>query len=238
MTPGSPQAAILCGGLGTRLRSALPDRPKSLAEVGGRAFIDILLGHLAAAAVPRVVLCAGVGAEALAAHVEARDFGLEVVIAREPTPLGTGGALAAALPLLHSDPVLVLNGDSWVTGLVLEAFCAFQRRRAAAVAVVVVPAGGRADTGQIQLAGDGSGPVRALAEKQALAAGYDSAGIYLLGRHRLEGIPRDRPVSLEREMLPAWLADGIDAFVHPGPLIDIGTPERWSDARLHPERLL
>ena len=45
-------AAVLAGGLGTRLRSAVPDRPKVLATVAGRPFLTHLLDRLARAVRP------------------------------------------------------------------------------------------------------------------------------------------------------------------------------------------
>jgi NDP-sugar pyrophosphorylase family protein len=105
---------ILAGGLGTRIRSVLGDTPKVLAPINGRPFLDYLLDRLAAEAAGRVILSLGYRAEAVAAHLATFDPPLAVEQLVEPAPLGTGGALRFAMPSLRSDPVMVMNGDTWI----------------------------------------------------------------------------------------------------------------------------
>jgi D-glycero-alpha-D-manno-heptose 1-phosphate guanylyltransferase len=113
VSPSEVTAAVLAGGLGTRLRSVVDDRPKVLAQVHARPFLMFLLDQLAAADFRSVVLCTGYLGEQIQ-----RTFGetykcLRILYSQEPKPLGTGGALRFALPQITSDPVLVLNGDSF-----------------------------------------------------------------------------------------------------------------------------
>ncbi len=223
----APEAAILCGGLGTRLREALPEVPKALAPVGGRPFLERLIEQVEGWGAGRIVLCIGVGGAAIRKRFAGRR-GIE--FSEEPEPLGTAGALALARPRLQSEPVVVLNGDSMVPGLDFAAFLDAHRRSGCAGALVVVPPDGRRDTGTLALAGDGR--VAAFAEKpEAPGAGYVSAGIYLLPQALLAMIPSGRAVSLEREMMPRWIERGVHGYVHPGKLVDIGTPERWREAQ-------
>ena len=107
-------AAILCGGQGTRIRPVLGDIPKCLAPIAGRPFLEYLLTYLSSQEIENVVLCLGVGAE----KIINGDWKIPTGIASvrysvENTPLGTGGALKHALPLLASDPVLAVNGDTF-----------------------------------------------------------------------------------------------------------------------------
>src|SRR5262249_3816942 len=107
-------AVILAGGLGTRLRTALPDKPKGLAPVGNRPFVLHLLDQLAPAAIKRVIFCTGYLAEQYPRALGRRYRGMSLRYSRESHPLGTGGALGLAASALGSaDPVLVLNGDSY-----------------------------------------------------------------------------------------------------------------------------
>src|SRR5882724_6146944 len=106
-------AAILVGGLGTRLRTAVPDRQKVVAPVGGRPFVFRLLDQLADAGLQRVVLCTGYKAEQVAELVGTAYRGLSISYSTEPMSLGTAGALRQTLPLLDSDTVLAMNGDSF-----------------------------------------------------------------------------------------------------------------------------
>ena len=113
-----PQAVILLGGKGTRLAARFPDRPKALVPVAGRPFLEWQLDWLKQNGVANVLLAAGHQADVLAAYLAARPpDGLDLVLSREPRPLGTGGALKFVEPLLATDPVLVFNGDSLTPNL-------------------------------------------------------------------------------------------------------------------------
>jgi dTDP-glucose pyrophosphorylase len=114
--PAIKQAAILCGGLGTRLGQLTTATPKPLLPVGERPFLDILLDDLGQAGVTRILLLAGFMAERIADYAAAtpmkKRFGLTVDVAAEPSPAGTGGALWHARDRLD-ERFFLLNGDSW-----------------------------------------------------------------------------------------------------------------------------
>lgn len=113
-----PQAVILLGGRGTRLAAQFPDRPKCLVPVAGRPFLERQFDWLKKNGIGRALLAAGYQADVLERHLDARPAdALQIVLAREPAPRGTGGALKFVEPLLATDPVLVLNGDSLVPNL-------------------------------------------------------------------------------------------------------------------------
>ena len=103
------QAIILLGGQGTRLRDLYPDRPKALVPVAGRPFIDWQIDWLRRGGVTEVHLAAGFMAEQIEAWAATQGA---VTVTREPTPLGTGGALKFIEPHIRSDPFLVVNGDT------------------------------------------------------------------------------------------------------------------------------
>lgn len=107
------EALILAGGKGTRLASVLSDKPKVLAEVGGRPFLSYLLDQLSDGGFERVVLCVGHQAGIVQDAFGATYRRLKLEYSEESIPLGTGGALRRAFPLISSDPVLVMNGDSY-----------------------------------------------------------------------------------------------------------------------------
>ncbi len=96
-------AAILAGGLGTRLHSAIPDRPKVLAEVGGRPFIVYLLDQIAAAGIEEVVLCTCYLGHQVKEVLGTTHGPLSLIYSKESSPLGTGGALRLALPIFLTD---------------------------------------------------------------------------------------------------------------------------------------
>ncbi len=94
------EAVILAGGLGTRLRSVVADRPKVMAEIAGRPFLTFLLDQLLSVAIERVVLCTGYKAELVSSVLGQSYRGLTLDYSEETEPLGTGGALRLALPRL------------------------------------------------------------------------------------------------------------------------------------------
>jgi D-glycero-alpha-D-manno-heptose 1-phosphate guanylyltransferase len=230
-------AAILAGGLGTRLRSVVNDRPKVMAEVGGRPFLTYLLDQLVEAGVRRVVLCTGYRAEYVR-DVFGDDYagdkcanaqaGLRLVYSEETAELGTGGALRLAHPLLQSNTVLVLNGDSCCRAD-LGAFALSHRARGAEASVLLSLVEDARRFGRTQ--SDGLGRVLSFSEKTAEPGpGWINAGIYLLDTRLLAAIPADRPVSLEREMFPLWTRRRFFGYQTRAPFLDIGTPESYARA--------
>ena len=223
-----PTAVVLAGGLGTRLRFVVSDRPKVLAPVRGRPFLAHILDRLDAARVWDVVLATGYQAAQIRATFGGRHRGLRLHYSEEPQPLGTGGALARALSLATSDPVLVLNGDS-LCAVDLDALRLTHERAGVEGTLVVttVPDAGR--YGSVAVGKDCR--IDGFVEKRdGGGAGLVNAGIYLLSRRLLTTIPRDVAVSLERDLLPAWIAMGLAAHRTDAPLLDIGTPDAYAAA--------
>jgi len=111
-------AMIMAAGLGKRMRPLTATKPKPLIEVSGKTLLDHVLEKLRAAGVGKVVVNVHYLADALEAHLETRDHGLEVVISDERDLLmETGGGLVKAAPLIDSDPFLALNSDNlWIDG--------------------------------------------------------------------------------------------------------------------------
>ena len=224
-----PSCAILAGGLGTRLRPAVGALPKVLAPVHRRPYLTYLLDHLAAASVREVVLLTGYGADQVQWTLGETYRGLRLVYSPEPSPLGTGGALRWALPKLASPVVLLMNGDSYCE-VDLAAFADFHRRQAADLSLVLTEVTDTSAYGRVQVAGGGQ--VVRFGEKETdRKPGWINAGIYLLSRTLIEEIPAGRPVSLERDLIPAWLGRGTRVYgFRGGRFIDIGTPGAFAAA--------
>jgi mannose-1-phosphate guanylyltransferase len=215
--------AILAGGLGTRVAHCLGDLPKALAPVGGRPILDHLLDRIHGADLRRVVLCLGHAAAAILAHLRQsvpRD--LRILYSVEPEPRGTAGALAHALPLLTSDPVLVLNGDT-LADLDFGAFLAAYRAGEGGAAVACARMEGDR-YGRVEIGADGR--VARFCEKDAGAGpGWSNAGAYLLGRGMLATIAALGRGSLEHDILEHQQPGTVLAFRTAGSFVDIGTPE-------------
>ncbi|RAP35841.1 D-glycero-D-manno-heptose 1-phosphate guanosyltransferase [Candidatus Marinamargulisbacteria bacterium SCGC AAA071-K20] len=104
---------ILCGGLGTRLQSVVSDVPKSLALINNTPFLKILLNKYSQQGYKRFILCTGYMHDAYDSFIKTVPE-LDVVLSKEDTPLGTGGAIVNALSLVSSENVIVVNGDTFL----------------------------------------------------------------------------------------------------------------------------
>ena len=228
---------MLCGGLGTRLRAAVADRPKVLAPVAGAPFLLHQLRFLARAGARHVVLATGyLGEQVEAWAADHAPDGLRVRCVREREPLGTGGALAhAARAAGLAGPFVALNGDTFFggdPGALVEA-----HRRAGAEATLAlahVPEAARYGRVAFVPDDDTGAPVRVtgFAEKGAAGPGWINAGVYVLGPPTVEALPEGRAVSLEREVFPGLAARGALAALRfpAAPFLDIGTPEDYARA--------
>lgn len=224
----SVTAAVLAGGLGTRLRSAVADRPKVLAEVRGRPFLTYIFDQLVNAGVQQVVLSTGYLGGMVCAMFGGSYDKLRIVYSQESLPMGTAGALRLALPLFESDTVLVMNGDSFCD-ISLSSFWDWHCHHEDCGSLVVVSVTDVRQSGSIELSSEGK--VLSFKEKcSPRKLGWINAGVYLLPSSFIEMIPRDGPVSLEHAMFPFWIGKGLYGYQSEGKLLDIGTPESYGTA--------
>jgi len=221
-------AYVLAGGFGTRLRSAVPDRPKALAEILGRPYIFHLLDRLARLGLRRVVLCTGHLAGQLERELGGAYRGMDLLFSREDEPLDTAGALRLALHRRPAPLALVLNGDS-LTDAALGAFHAWFLASGLPAALLLHPVEDAARYGRVEL--DGQGRVRRFAEKGAAGPGSINAGVYLLRPEALSGIAPGQAASLERDVFPQLAAAGrLGGYEAAARFLDIGTPEAYAGA--------
>lgn len=218
------QAVILAGGLGTRLRSILSDRPKAMAVFNDRPFLEYQLGLLKSGGVQEVVMCLGYMADVISSYVgDGARWGLCIRYSVESSPLGTGGALKLAESLLD-ETFLLLNGDTFLScdlGMLEE----HHWHRRADVTLTVCRSDDATRYGSVKVK-DG-GRVTEFCEKVATdRPEYANAGLYVMSKALLATIPARRLVSLEQELLEGWVkARRVFAFMYQGGFVDIGTPE-------------
>jgi D-glycero-alpha-D-manno-heptose 1-phosphate guanylyltransferase len=235
MTSDTP-ALLLVGGLGTRLRSAVPSVPKPLASVGKRSFLELLIRQLKHQGIRRLILCTGY----LAGQIEdefgdGRALGLEIGYSRELEPLGTAGAVRLAQAQLGSaSEFLVMNGDSFLE-IDLAPFIQFHRDREAIVSIAILRVEDSSRYGTVEV--DSNQKVIGFVEKAASdGPGLVNGGIYVFSPEVIQSIPEGRS-SLEKDVFPHLLDKGIYALEHDGLFIDIGTPEDYARAQKLCDRL-
>lgn len=221
-----PDAIVLAGGLGTRLRSEVPDLPKPMAPVDGQPFLQLLLTGLAHKGFRRVVLSVGYRAEQIVQHFGNRFGPLELLYAREETPLGTGGALRLALANCASDHAFVFNGDTWLDldAVAVEA----QWRQQHAPIIVAREVDDTARYGRLDVV---HGRVTGFASGVA-GPGLINAGCYVVPVDLLAVQPAAERFSFEADFLASVVASRhFDVFVAHGQFIDIGVPEDYRRAQ-------
>ena len=218
---------VIAGGLGTRIQSALGDTPKLLAPIGGRPYLAYLLDWLRRFGARRVVLGLGHRAQAVVDYLDRNKSSyddLTVVTVTEPKPLGTAGAIRFARANLRTDPVLVMNGDSFADAD-LCAFVAHHRRVKAKATLLCAEVDDAGRYGRIDL--DGEGRIRGFLEKDPGFHGRStvSAGVYLFSAALLDEIAASSATSLEHDVFGAAPSGSLNAFAGRFAFIDIGTPE-------------
>jgi mannose-1-phosphate guanylyltransferase len=221
------QAVILVGGEGTRLRPLTSTVPKPVVPLVDRPFIAYMLEWLARHGVDDVVMSCGFLATAVRNVLgDGSQYGLRLRFIEEPEPRGTAGALKYAQDFLDQR-FLMLNGDV-LTDLDLTAQIAQHDATGAVGTLALVPVADPTAYGLVRLHEDQS--VKEFVEKPSadqIDTKLISAGAYVLERAVLDLIPADRNVSIEREVWPQLVGDGLYGFAADAYWLDIGTPERY-----------
>lgn len=106
------EAIILCGRLGTRLKSVLPNLPKPMAPVKNKPFLAFILEYLKRQNIKKVILAVSYKYEIIQNYFQNSYLDMEIVYSIEDEPLGTGGAIVKALKLVDQNSVYILNGDT------------------------------------------------------------------------------------------------------------------------------
>ena len=232
------KALILAGGLGTRLRPIVGNRPKSMAQIGGQPFLAYQLDLLRRQGFTEVILCTGHMSQAIEEYFgDGGDFGVRITYSLEEKPLGTAGAIKNAAHLVDS-AFLVLNGDTYVQGDLWD-LIRFHRDKGALATIGLSRAGDPSRSGLVQV--DRAGRVERFIEKDSVPGDCDtvSAGVYVFEPAILDFIPADRNISLELEVFPHLVEVQAPLYgcTLGGYFVDIGTPEGYQRMREAVERL-
>lgn len=220
------QAILLAGGLGTRLRSVVNDRPKPMALIGDKPFMEYVVHELSRYGIDEIIFAVGYKGSMVEEYFgDGSRFGVKVSYAYEEELLGTAGAIKNAGRFVTEDTFFVLNADTFYQmdyGRLLRVKA--ENRLEMALVLREVPDISRYGAAVL----DGAmlaGFNEKTAEKRP---GTINGGVYLMNRELLSEIPEGK-VSLENEMIPKWMAEGkrLGGFVNDGYFIDIGIPEDY-----------
>jgi D-glycero-alpha-D-manno-heptose 1-phosphate guanylyltransferase len=230
-------AVILAGGEGKRLQPVVAHRPKPMAFVGDRPFLEYLIAKLKRSGVKDIVLLVGYKADAIWSHFgDGAAFGVSLVYVEEKELLGTGGAIRyAAEQGGAGETFFALNGDSYFDADYGELLRVHEGKRGAGVLAlrkVVNPH----RSGVVEL--DAEGRITKFHEKKKVEGeALINGGVYLLSRRIFDYFPKKGKFSIEEEGFPAALAGGLYGVVSGGYFIDIGVPEDFARAQEELPRL-
>jgi NDP-sugar pyrophosphorylase family protein len=223
-------ALLLVGGMGTRLRSILPLKPKPLASVGDKSFLELLVRQLQHQGVRRLIMCTGYLADQIEREFgDGRAWDIAIEYSRESNPMGTAGAIKLASEHIKGTrDFFVMNGDSFLE-IDLPELIRFHRERGAAASIAVVGVENAGRYGAVVVNPDRR--VVGFAEKSGSESpGLINGGVYVFNRSALKYFP-EGPSSLERDVFPHLLDRGVYAIEQKGMFIDIGTPEDYARAQ-------
>jgi mannose-1-phosphate guanylyltransferase len=221
------QALILVGGEGTRLRPLTSTVPKPVVPLVDRPFIVYMIEWLQRHGIDDVILSCGFLASGVRNVLgDGSQLGVRLRFVEEPEPRGTAGALKYAESFLD-ERFLMLNGDT-LTDIDLTAQIAQHEATAATATLALVPVNDPSNYGLVRIGEDNA--VAEFLEKPSadqIDTNLISAGAYVLERSVVEMIEPDRNVSIEREIWPRLVGNGLFGFASKAYWLDIGTPERY-----------
>jgi mannose-1-phosphate guanylyltransferase len=224
------QALILVGGEGTRLRPLTLTVPKPVLPLVDRPFIRYMIDWLTRHGVDDIVMACGFLAHGLRDVLgEGGEGGPRLRYVEEPEPLGTAGPIKLAERFLE-ERFLVLNGDV-LTDLDLSALIRRHEQAGAVGTLALYPVEDPSAYGLVRRGDDGE--ITEFLEKpepDQIDTDEISAGAYVLERSVLDLIPAGRECSIEREVFPRLVGQGLYAERLEGYWMDIGTPERYLQA--------
>jgi len=222
------EAIILAGGKGTRLRSVISNIPKPMALVGGRPFLEILLTQLQNKGFTKIILSLGYMADNIVDYFGGSFLGMELVYEIEAFPLGTGGAVSAAIKRCLGDHVYIFNGDTFldIDVSLAEKFWSSKKQSF----LIGCEVGDTSRYGRLSVAGD---KVVGFSEKGVVGRGLINAGCYVIEPEFFMRYQHPPPFSFETDFLETIIIHGLlNILICEGRFIDIGVPEDYARAQI------
>lgn len=220
------QAILLAGGLGTRLQSVVHDRPKPMALIEEKPFMEYVVHELSRHGITEIIFAVGYKGSMVEDYFgDGSRFGVTVSYAYEETLLGTAGAIKNAAAYMKGNQVFVLNADTFYQ-IDYQRLVRLSQEKELSMALVLREVPDVSRYGQAVLK---ENLLTGFNEKvQEAKPGTINGGIYLLTRELIDEIPEGK-VSLENDMIPRWLQEGrrLGGIVNDGYFIDIGVPEDY-----------
>ena len=227
------EAIILAGGLGTRLRSEVPDVPKPMAPIRNRPFLEYLLDYWIECGVKSFILSVGYMSEKIKLHFGTKYKGAKISYSYESVPLGTGGGLLLALQKTKEQNVLVLNGDTLFKVPLID-FHKFHQKQCSIMSISLFKFGEKERFGAVRL--DENNYVTSIEPKSSDISGDANGGVYLIKVKDFIDIFKNKinkKISLEEDLIKTLINSNsnsnsnsnISGKLYKKTFIDIGIPK-------------
>ena len=214
------EAIILCGGLGTRLRSVISDVPKPMAPIKNKPFLAFVLEYLKKQNISRVVLAVSYKYEIIQEYFGNSYLGIQILYSIEKEPLGTGGAILEALNLINSDSCYVLNGDTF-----FDVNLDRLKLDNSDICVALKPMKNFDRYGSVDI--DNNSYISAFNEKKFTSNGLINGGVYLIKKNIFNSFNLHNKFSFEEFFQENFLIFNAKATVFDDYFIDIGIPQDY-----------
>ena len=226
---------ILAGGEGTRLREIIKDIPKPMAPIANNPFLEYLILQAVKWNINEIVLSVGYKKEIIKSYFITGDtWGVKILYSEEVEPLGTGGAIKKAAKLIDDEDFVVMNGDSFLD-VDFNQLITFHKSKQSTTTMGLMYVDSTNRYGRVAI--DDKGNVIGFLEKGIDVSGLVNGGIYVFNRKIIDKIP-DGKVSLEKEILPKLINQGLYGIETKGFFIDIGVPKDYLDLCKNSQKLI
>ena len=223
------EAIILAGGLGTRLKSTVPDLPKCLAPVAGKPFLCYLINHLQSQGITHFIFSLGYKSEMVEEFLQKEFPSLFLKTSIETEPLGTGGAIKKALEKAKEKSVLIANGDT-LFKIDVPLLTGFHTLSGANCTLSLKPMK-NFDRYSIVEA-DADNVITSFKEKQYVESGCINGGMYALHKNKFLDEELPDKFSFEKDYLEKYYTKRrMFGLVQDEYFIDIGIPEDYERAQ-------
>lgn len=223
-----PDTIILAGGMGTRLKSVISEIPKPMAPIGDTPFLKFLIFTLQRQSISHITLSIGFKGEIIEDYFGSGDEEIHIDYYKEDQPLGTGGAIKAALALTSTEHILILNGDTFFN---IDYHTLIKHHLADDADITIAMRKVNDEDRYGAMIIDSKRRVQSFAEKAYIDSGYINGGIYLIKRDLFDRFNLPEKFSLENDLFSKYVDElriyGIPFNEY---FIDIGIPEDYDRA--------
>ncbi|EAJ0637124.1 D-glycero-D-manno-heptose 1-phosphate guanosyltransferase [Campylobacter jejuni] len=213
------QAIILCGGLGTRLKSVIKDIPKPMAPINNKPFLEFIFEYLKKQGIKEVILAVSYKYEVIQEYFKDEFLGIKIKYSIEKEPLGTGGAIKEALKFIKNE-AYVLNGDT-IFDIDLKKLILNNSK----ICLALKQMNDFDRYGTVEL--DSKNYIKLFKEKEFKKQGLINGGIYLLNKDIFNDFTLQEKFSFEEFLQENYEKLKAKAYIFDGYFIDIGVPEDY-----------